>query len=75
MINKYLYNQINIDEISVKKKNFFSYFFFFFLDQQISQLLQRSIYLSYEAFVKELSIACNYSEKIAKIPIDVSGKI
>ncbi|PBC25293.1 ABC transporter G family member [Apis cerana cerana] len=39
-------------------------------NQQISQLLQRSIYLSYEAFVKELSIACNYSEKIAKIPID-----
>lgn len=74
MINKYLYDQMNIYEISLKRI-FFLILFFFFLDQQISQLLQRSIYLSYEAFVKELSIACNYSEKVAKIPIDVSGKI
>lgn len=48
------------------------FFFFSLLDQQIGYLLQKKIYNSFEAFAEETTMACNYSEKLSTIPIDVS---
>lgn len=38
-------------------------------DQQISQLLTRSLLLSFEEFVADLSRACDYPEQVAKLPV------
>ncbi|XP_012268865.1 ABC transporter G family member 23 [Athalia rosae] len=39
-------------------------------NQQIGQLLQRDLLYSFMDFAKEVSIACNYSDKATRIPID-----
>nr|XP_050869462.1 ABC transporter G family member 20 [Vespula vulgaris] len=39
-------------------------------NQQIGQLLQRNILYSYLDFAREITIACNYSEKLTNIPLD-----
>lgn len=39
-------------------------------NQQIGQLLQRDLLYSYQDFVREVTVACNYSEKLTSIPID-----
>ncbi|XP_076631751.1 ABC transporter G family member 23 [Colletes latitarsis] len=39
-------------------------------NQQIGQLLQRSLYLSYQKFAQDVTVACNYSKRYAKIPLD-----
>lgn len=43
-----------------------------FADQQIGQLLQRDLLYAFQDFVKEVTVACNYSEKLTGIPINVS---
>lgn len=43
-----------------------------FLDQQIGQLLQRDFLYSFQDFAKDVMVACNFSEKLASIPMDVS---
>ncbi|XP_076175367.1 ABC transporter G family member 23 [Ptiloglossa arizonensis] len=39
-------------------------------NQQISQLLQRSLYKSYEEFAQDVTVTCNYSKKYANIPLN-----
>ncbi|XP_035721767.1 ABC transporter G family member 20-like isoform X1 [Vespa mandarinia] len=39
-------------------------------NQQIGQLLQRSILYSYFDFARDVTVACNYSEKLTSIPLD-----
>lgn len=39
-------------------------------NQQIGQLLQRDLLYAFQDFSKELTVACNYSEKVTKIPIN-----
>ncbi|XP_043268135.1 ABC transporter G family member 23 isoform X2 [Venturia canescens] len=39
-------------------------------NQQIGQLLQRDLLYSYQDFAKDVTTACNYSEKYTNIPID-----
>ncbi|XP_026670751.1 ABC transporter G family member 23 isoform X2 [Ceratina calcarata] len=38
-------------------------------NQQIGQLLQRSFYNSYRDFAQEVAESCNYSQKLASIPL------
>ncbi|XP_034255216.1 ABC transporter G family member 20 isoform X2 [Thrips palmi] len=44
-------------------------------DQQIHQLLTRSLLLSFEDFVADVSRACDYSEKVMKIPVNFETPI
>ncbi|XP_015437951.1 PREDICTED: ABC transporter G family member 23 [Dufourea novaeangliae] len=39
-------------------------------NQQIGQLLQRDLYSSYQDFAREVTVACNYSNKLTNIPLD-----
>lgn len=47
---------------------------FTFSDQQIAALLMRDMHYSFFDFLAEMSTDCNYSAKIAKIPVRVSLK-
>ncbi|XP_029034765.2 ABC transporter G family member 20-like [Osmia bicornis bicornis] len=44
-------------------------------NQQIGQLLQRDFYISYQNFVREVTVACNYSKKYANIPVEFEEPI
>ncbi|KAK3921289.1 ABC transporter G family member 23 [Frankliniella fusca] len=44
-------------------------------DQQINQLLTRNILLSFEDFVMDVSRACDYPEKVAKLPVNFETPI
>lgn len=44
-------------------------------NQQIGQLLRRDFYLSYEDFAKDVMVACNYSSRIASIPVNFQKPI
>ncbi|KAL2720359.1 ABC transporter G family member 20-like isoform X2 [Vespula squamosa] len=44
-------------------------------NQQIGQLLQRNILYSYLDFAREVTVACNYSEKLTNIPLDFKTPI
>ncbi|XP_076301010.1 ABC transporter G family member 23 [Lasioglossum baleicum] len=44
-------------------------------NQQIGLLLQRDLYNSYRDFAKELTVACNYSSKLASVPVDFKTPI
>ena len=44
-------------------------------NQQIGQLLQRDLYMSYQEFAEELTVACNYSSKLTHIPLDFKQPI
>lgn len=44
-------------------------------NQQIGQLLQRDLLYAYLDFVKEVTVACNYSEKLTSIPVNFKTPI
>ncbi|XP_043497478.1 ABC transporter G family member 20-like isoform X1 [Polistes fuscatus] len=44
-------------------------------NQQIGQLLQRNILYSYIDFAREVTVACNYSEKLTSIPVNFKTPI
>ncbi|XP_014480825.1 PREDICTED: ABC transporter G family member 23 [Dinoponera quadriceps] len=44
-------------------------------NQQIGQLLQRDIYSAYMDFARDVTVACNYSEKVTSIPINFKTPI
>ncbi|XP_070154706.1 ABC transporter G family member 20 isoform X1 [Polyergus mexicanus] len=44
-------------------------------NQQIGQLLQRDLLYAFQDFAKELTVACNYSEKVTSIPINFETPI
>lgn len=44
-------------------------------NQQIGQLLQRNILYSYLDFAREVTVACNYSEKVTNIPVNFKTPI
>ncbi|XP_012522405.1 ABC transporter G family member 20 isoform X2 [Monomorium pharaonis] len=39
-------------------------------NQQIGQLLQRDLLYAYQDFAREVTVACNYSDKVTSIPIN-----
>lgn len=39
-------------------------------NQQIGQLLQRDLLYSYQDFAREVTVSCNYSEKLTSIPVN-----
>ncbi|XP_066603783.1 ABC transporter G family member 23 [Prorops nasuta] len=39
-------------------------------NQQIGQLLQRDLLYSYQDFARDVTVSCNYSEKLTNIPLD-----
>ncbi|XP_071625773.1 ABC transporter G family member 23 [Temnothorax longispinosus] len=44
-------------------------------NQQIGQLLQRDLLYAFQDFAKEVTVACNYSEKLTSIPINFKQPI
>lgn len=44
-------------------------------NQQIGQLLQRDLLYAFQDFAKEVTVACNYSEKVTRIPINFKTPI
>ncbi|XP_024947610.1 ABC transporter G family member 23 isoform X2 [Cephus cinctus] len=44
-------------------------------NQQIGQLLQRDLLYSYQDFAREVIVACNYSSKLASLPLDFKTPI
>ncbi|XP_076241757.1 ABC transporter G family member 23 [Calliopsis andreniformis] len=44
-------------------------------NQQIGQLLQRDLYSSYQDFAREVTVACNYSERLTSIPLNFKTPI
>ncbi|KMQ88436.1 abc transporter g family member 20 [Lasius niger] len=44
-------------------------------NQQIGQLLQRDLYYAFQDFTRELTVACNYSEKLTDIPMHFNTPI
>ncbi|XP_003426604.1 ABC transporter G family member 23 isoform X1 [Nasonia vitripennis] len=44
-------------------------------NQQIGQLLQRDLYYSFQEFSKDITKSCNYSDKLADIPVSFKEPI
>ncbi|XP_018405590.1 PREDICTED: ABC transporter G family member 20 [Cyphomyrmex costatus] len=44
-------------------------------NQQIGQLLQRDLFYAFQDFAKEITVACNYSEKLTSVPINFKTPI
>ncbi|XP_057341033.1 ABC transporter G family member 23 [Microplitis mediator] len=68
-----LENSNSVDEFTAETANMFVVMDM--SNQQIGQLLQRDFLYSFQDFAKDVMVACNFSEKLASIPMDFKTPI